>query len=142
MAPVLEAQELRDFLRDKVEQNKLIEGEETSDALIQTAIDDAIDDYNINPPASSFTNEDFPSKSLLKIGATLWVLRSAGLGMSRNHLTYQDGGMSVEISEKTMLYQSWIQHFEVKWERLMKASKTEANLRAGWGGVGSSYGSM
>lgn len=139
MAPVLEIQELRNFLRDKAELNSLIGKEESDDTVLVDAISDAIDDYNTTPPLTKFNDESFPSKSLLKIGATLWVLRSAGMEMSRNHLTYQDGGISVEVNEKTQLYQSWIQSFERLWEQRKRAVKVEQNLRAGWGGVSSSY---
>lgn len=142
MAPVLEIQELRDFLRDKVELNSLIGKEESDDSSLADAIEDAIDDYNTTPPLTIFNDENFPSKSLLKIGATLWILRSAGMEMSRNHLTYQDGGMSVEVKEKTQLYQSWLQNFEDLWERKKRAMKLEVNLQAGWGGVGSPYGGV
>lgn len=131
----LTTDELRDFLRDKPELNKLISGSETTPEGMQRAIDDAIDDYNKSEPRTFETVDTFPSTSLLKIGASLWVLKSVGTLMSRNHLTYNDGGISIEIDEKTSLYQSWISLFERDWEKGVRELKIRRNIAMGWGGV-------
>lgn len=135
MAAVLDATGLRKFLRDKRDLNRLIEGYETEDPELSEAIDDAIDDYNSTPPKSSFTVDNFPSKARLKVGAALWVLKSVGLQMTRNHLTYTDGGVTVEINEKTGLYQSWIDRFERQWQNDKARMKLEQNLNKCWGGA-------
>ena len=132
---VLNTEELRNFIRDKAELNTLIGVQETSDALLSVAIDDALDDWNNTPPIiTRYTINNFPIKSLLKTGATIFVLRSAGIGKSRNHLTYNDGGISIEKDEKTGLYQSWIDRFEQLWEKRKSDYKMQLNLRACWGG--------
>lgn len=136
MMPVLTVNELRDFLRDRPELNTLIGTEETSDLLLSRSIDDAIDDWNTTPPLIDNYNIDiFPYKSLLKIGATIWVLKSVGISQSRNHLTYNDGGLSIEKDEKTPLYQSWLDRLEQIWEKRKAEIKTQKNLNNCWGGV-------
>lgn len=134
--PVLSVNELRDFIRDDKYLNTLIGQKETEDPGLADAIEDAIDDWNNTPPLiDSYTIEDFPSKSLLKTGATIFVLRSAGIGKSRNHLTYSDGGLSIEKDEKTQLYQSWIDRFEPVWEGRKADLKKAKNLSNCWGGI-------
>lgn len=132
---VLTVAELRNFIRDKPELNTLVENE-TDDSGLAAAIEDAVDDYNNTLPlVREYTIDNFPSKSLLKIGATIWVLKSAGMMMSRNHLTYSDGGISIEKDEKTQLYQSWLDRFEPEWERKKVSLKMVINLQNCWGGT-------
>jgi len=126
---------LRDFIRDQPEINTLIREKESEDTSLTAAIEDAIDDWNNTPPLTNVTIDNFPFKSLLKIGATLFVLKSAGIMMSRNHLTYNDGGISIEKDEKTQLYQSWIDRLEPVWERKKASFKLAKNLENGWGGI-------
>ena len=126
---------LRDFIRDQPELNTLIGEKETEDTGLTTAIEDAIDDWNNTPPFTTVTVDNFPYKSLLKIGATVFVLKSAGIMMSRNHLTYNDGGISIEKDEKTQLYQSWLDRFEPEWERKKAGFKLAKNLENCWGGI-------
>lgn len=133
---VLTTTELRDFIRDKADLNTLIGELETGDTALAAAIDDAIDDWNNTPPLiARHTIDTFPSKSLLKIGGTVQVLKSVGMQMSRNHLTYSDGGISIEKDEKTQLYQSWLDRFTQEWEKKKADLKTVKNLAACWGGM-------
>lgn len=134
--PVLSVDELREFIRDDENLNTLIGQKETENPGLVKAIEDAIDDWNSTPPLiDNYTVDSFPSKSMLKIGATLFVLKSAGIGKSRNHLTYSDGGLSIEKDEKTQLYQSWIDRFEPMWEKRKADYKIQKNLRSCWGGA-------
>lgn len=134
--PVLSVSELREFIRDDESLNTLIGQKETEDSGLTEAIEGAIDDWNNTPPLiDGYTVDSFPSKSALKIGATIFLLRSAGIGKSRNHLTYSDGGLSIEKDEKTQLYQSWIDRFEQVWEKRKADYKMQKNLRNCWGGA-------
>lgn len=132
---VLTVEKLREFIRDQPELNTLIGKEETSDTGLITAIEDALDDWNNTPPFTTVTTDNFPFSSLLKIGAVIFVLKSIGILMSRNHLTYSDGGMSIEKDEKTQLYQSWLDRFEPEWERKKASFKLAKNLEKCWGGI-------
>lgn len=133
---VLTVEDLRTFIRDRPELNTLIGKEETNDAGLSGAISDALDDWNNTPPFTiNYTVDNFPFKSLLKIGAVIFVLKSVGILMSRNHLTYNDGGISIEKDEKTQLYQSWLDRFEPEWERKKTSFKLAKNLQNCWGGI-------
>jgi hypothetical protein len=126
---------IRAFLRDYPALNRLIEGNEHSDRLIAWAVIDAIDDFNTTPPLiTGFGLTNFPSKHLLRHGAVITLLESLGLLMTRNHLTFSDGGIQVGVSDKTPLIQSWIQLFASKYEQKKKDLKIALNIEGGWGG--------
>jgi hypothetical protein len=54
--------------------------------------------------------------------------------MTRNHITFSDGGVQVGISDKTPLIQSWIQLFTNKYETKKDRLKVALNIEGGWGG--------
>jgi hypothetical protein len=132
---------VRAYLRDYAELNRLIAGQEHSDRMIAWAILDAIDDWNSTPPLiPAVSLQNFPSKSLLLRGTVISLLESIGLLMSRNHLTFSDGGIQVGVSDKTPLIQSWIQLFGNRYEEKKQKLKIALNIEGGWGeGVHSEY---
>lgn len=126
---------VRAFMRDYAELNRLIKGEEHSDRLIAWAVIDALDDFNTSPPMTGYRLSNFPSKSILLRGAVISLLESVGLLMTRNHLTFSDGGVSTGgLSDKTPLIQSWIQLFTNKYEDKKTKLKIALNIEGGWGG--------
>ena len=135
---------LRHFLNDTPQHNRLIRKEESNDEKLDLAIYMAIDDYNITtPPLGNSSIENFPSLWLLLYGATIQVLRSAGLLQSRNELMYQSGNISVRIFDKTQLYQSWLNQFMQDYERKKKDFKIALNIDAALaGGVRSEYSTL
>jgi len=131
---------VRAFMRDYPELNRLIQGEEHSNRLIAWAIADAIDDFNTTPPMTSLGLTNFPSKHLLLRGTVINLLQSVGLLMTRNQLTFSDGGIQVGVSDKTPLIQSWIQMFTNSYEEKKNRLKIAMNIESGWGnGLHSEY---
>lgn len=135
---------LRLFLNDTPELNRLIRRQESTDDKLDLALVLAIDDYCITPPLlGQLSIENFPSPWLLLYGATIQVLRSAGLLQSRNELMYQAGNVSVRIFDKTGLYQSWIATFMQDYERKKQAFKIAQNIAGALGdGVRSEYSNL
>ena len=134
---------LRLFLNDTPELNRLIRKQESTDPKLDLAIDLAIDNFNITPPLlADHTVANFPSIYLLIYGATIQVLRSAGLLQSRNELAYSSGGVSVRIFDKTQNYQTWINQFVAEYERLKANYKIALNISNSMNGAGvsSEYG--
>lgn len=125
---------VRLFMRDYPALNRLIAGEEHSDRMIAWAIVDALDDFNATPPMTNFGLTNFPSSSILLRGTVINLLQSVGLLMTRNHLTFSDGGLQVGVSDKTPLIQSWIQMFSNTYEEKKKQLKIAMNIEGGWGG--------
>lgn len=125
---------VRAYMRDYAALNRLIQGEEHSDRLIAWAVVDCLDDFNTTPPLTSYQLTNFPSVSLLLRGTVISLLESVGLLMTRNHLTFSDGGIQVGVSDKTPLIQSWIQLFTNKYEEKKQKLKIALNIENGWGG--------
>ena len=131
----------RDYMRDHAELNRLSRGEETSDRMIVFALMFTVDRYNIIPPHFQTVGiEDFPSSYMLLTGAVSHILKSAGILMSRNQLDYSAAGVSVAVSNKTPLYQSWAQLFDQEWHQMVKQFKVARNIEFGYGhAVSSEY---
>lgn len=132
---------LRMFLNDTPELNRLIRRQESDDPKLDLALALAVDDFNITSPLiSTYKVETFPSLYMLIYGATIQVLRSAGILQSRNELAYSSGGVSVRIFDKTQNYQSWIAQFVAEYERKKQNYKISLNVAAAMaGGVSSEY---
>lgn len=126
--------QVRAFLRDYAELNRLIKGEESSNRQIVWAVLDALDDFNSTPPFTSFLLSDFPSRSLLIRATTISLLESIGLLQTRNHINFTDGGLSVGINDKTPFIQSWLQIFKNSYEDKKLKIKVAYNIESAWGG--------
>lgn len=134
------ANQVRAFMRDYAELNRLITGVESSNRQIVWAIFDALDDFNTSPPFTGFTLMNFPSKHLLVRGTVISLLESVGLLQTRNHLSFSDGGLQVGVSDKTPFIQSWIQLFRNSYEEKKMRLKVAYNIESAWGGgVNSEY---
>lgn len=132
--------QVRLFLRDSPELNRLIKGFESSNRQIIWAIADTIDEFNTTPPFTRFGVRDFPSKHVLLRGVVATLLESVGVLQTRNHLSFSDGGLQVGISDKTPFIQSWVQLFRGQYEEKKNRLKVAYNIEQGWGGgVSSEY---
>lgn len=127
-------QQIRTFLRDYPETNRLIAGVESSNRQIVWALSDAMDDFNSSPPFTGFNLSNFPSKSLLVRGTVISLLESIGLLQTRNHLSFSDGGIQVGINDKTQFIQSWLQLFRNSYEEKKMRLKIAYNIESAWGG--------
>ena len=73
-------------------------------------------------------------------GATIQILKSAGLQQARNELNYNTGGSSFVRSNKTQYYQSWMVNFSNEYEGKKRNMKIQQNIEKSWGGgVASEY---
>jgi hypothetical protein len=133
-------QQVRTFLRDYPETNRLVDGVESSNRQIVWALSDTLDDYNWTPPFSSYTLNSFPSKSLLIRGTVISLLESIGLLQTRNQLAFNDGGIQVGLNDKTPFIQAWLQLFRNSYEEKKMRLKIAQNIESAWdGGVFSEY---
>lgn len=126
--------QVRMYLRDFPELNRLIRGEESSNRQIIWAIMDTVDDFNTTPPFTKFTLLNFPSKSLFIRGVACSLLESVGLLQTRNHLNFSDGGIQVGISDKTPFIQSWLSVLRNSYEEKKMRIKVAYNIETAWGG--------
>lgn len=134
--------EVRAFMRDFDELNRLISGEESSDRMVQFAITLALDEWNTTPPLTGHSLSNFPSRGLLLYLTVIHLLTSVGILKSRNSFAYSDGGFTVQTEEHDTRYQRWIQLFRTAGPVAnMQKLKISLNIVGGWdSGVGSEYG--
>ena len=125
-------QQVRFFMRDFSMLNLLIKGEESSDRMIAWATMDFLSNFNGTPPFSSFTLDDMIQGYNLSYfairGTTISLLQSVMLLYARNHLPFSDGGLSVNINDKTPLIQSMLQLFQSAYEQEKRQIKTAINV--------------
>lgn len=136
--------EVRSFVRDFPQLNRLISGEESSDRMIRYCAVLAVDEWNVTPPLSGHSVTNFPSRSVLLHLTIIHLLASVGILKSRNSFAYSDGGFTVQTEEHDTRYMKWIQFFRSMGPasyRAVKDLKIALNIQGGWGaGVGSEYG--
>lgn len=137
---------VRLYLRDHSALNRLIKGQETNDRMIAWCVLDAISDFNGTPPqigTYTFTGMmQLNLQSLLRKGTVVRILESVGLLQTRNHLPFNDGGLSVAVSDKAPLLQAWIDRLKMEWQSSMKETKIALNIESlldGGAGVASEY---
>lgn len=133
--------EVRDFIRDFPELNRLVSGEETSDRMIEYCACMAIDEWNTTPPLSNNGISDFPSRFILMNLTICHILTSVGILKSRNRFQYSDGGFSVETEGQDDRYVRWIQLIRSQVNPLIRNYKVAKNISEGYGAsLGSEYG--
>lgn len=133
--------EVRGYLRDFSELNRLISGEESSNRMIEYCVNLAIDEFNTSPPLTRYSISAFPSRTILLYLTICHLLTSVGILKSRNRFQYSDGGWSSDTEQQDSLYQNWIQLMRSQVKPQAQALKIALNIEGGWGaGVGSEYG--
>lgn len=125
---------VRLFMRDYPELNRLVDGEESSDRMIAFAIMDAISDFNSTPPhIGYYTFEDFVNRNWLHplmLKTVVCLLESVAILQTRNHLQFNDGGISVSVSDKAPMLQQWAQLFNSRWENFKRSVKIADNINS------------
>ena len=135
------ASEVRSYVRDFPELNRLITGEETSNRMIKYCIWLALDEWNVTPPLSGNSISDFPSRLILLQLVLVHLLTSVGILKSRNRMNYNDGGFTVEPESQDDRYFRWIQLIRSQVEPKISRLKLALNIAGGWdAGVSSEYG--
>ena len=116
--------EIKHFLQDDADLNRLLERQEIDDLRIREAIDRVIEDYNLETPFTSYTITDFPGKKYLVFDSAVEVLIMAGIFYSRNSLIYSAAGTSVsDMEDKDARYQNWIRIIMAEVIRMRKLLK-------------------
>jgi hypothetical protein len=137
MAELLTCMEVREYISDYPDANLLLDKEEFSDTFIQLCKSLAISEFNTVPPKSATSEASFPSKSILLWG-TLWQMYAGRSAMmARNHLNYQDGGLTIPVEEKFELYSNLAAGFKAQFVESTAKLKAYINMESGWGSVSS-----
>lgn len=134
---------IREDIADDRILNKLIyKMEEFPEKAMSRALTKALDRYNgMTPPIPHVTIETFPFESLLIDMAILVLIEKAVFLRTRNNLTFSVDGITVDD-------QNWEEYLTLKKEwaatvrKDAKDNKKALNLKRGFGGVSSNYGSL
>ena len=133
---------LRRYTQDSEILNRLIRKEECDDLDRELAIQLSIDAYNTTTPISAMTIETFPSLKFLLEGAAIQLLTMKGILHSRNRLNYSSGGLSIQVHDKAMEYQSWIANLYNQLVTSILNYKKQLNLESCYGSLPSEYSSL
>jgi len=132
------------FMKDQPILNRLLMRAEFTKTEIDLAVNLTIDDYNTTPPLlTAVTILNFPSLMFMVHGCAIQLLIMGGILQSRNELNYSSGGISVKTSDKTQLYQSWLNLLARGYENKKKEFKISVNIEGAYGsGVMSQYATL
>lgn len=134
---VLTTDEIRTYIFDTADQNLLLDAEEFSDPFLSLCMDLAIDSYNVMPPVSIMTSDNFPSKSLLLLGSCWHAFNGKAASYARNSLTYSDGGLQIPVEERYDIYLGLANNYRALFESQARALKNFQNIENGWSYVSS-----
>lgn len=132
-------QDIRIFLRDRLERNDLLERLEFTDQEVERAMQMATDDYNLITPISGITVSGFPNRTLLILGSAAYLLWSEAFAQVRNQLTYNDGGVHVGVDDKGSLYQQMGSFLIQQFRDAAINVKIQINAESAFGGQHSPY---
>lgn len=131
-------QSLRNFIRDKKELNRLLQGQfESTDEECRQAIIEAVMDWSMSPPMiGAVTLGTHPNKFLLIRKAAINLITGAGIYHTREHLPSSDGGTSSDDHVfQASTYPTWLQTMVDEYEKKKSDLKTAMNIMAAMGNL-------
>lgn len=137
---MLTVDDIRIYLRDRPEYNRLLEKEEFSADQVRLAMNLATADFNEIPPMTNYTPEDMPFSGVLLDGTLYHLLRGGGLARFRNKLDYATNGVQINDEAPAQPYLEMANALQQRFLTNSKQLKIALNLQFGWGHVGSEYG--
>lgn len=139
--PILTGEEVRLFLQDRSELNPLTLGIRFTPEMIEQAMINAVDYYNMmNPPTGVMHSlEDFPYRTLLLLGAAAYLLRSGAINEAANSLSYSADGIQVNDKDKAQIFMSLAQSLQQEFKELGQQVKMNQNISQIYGVKHSEY---
>lgn len=135
--------DVRHFMMDYPEVNVLHDNVEVfSDDDIKKALDWSVENFNSEPPLHIRITSinDIPSSQLILMGATKWLLQSFIIGQQRNHLNYNDGGISIVDKDQHQHISQFLAAYNQEYKDLLARTKQYININEGYGDVLSQWG--
>ena len=139
--PILTAEEVRLFLQDRVELNPLLLGIRFTPEMIEQAMLNTVDYYNLmNPPLGiMYSIENFPYRSLLLLGTAAYLLRSGAINEAANQLSYSADGIQVNDKDKSQIFMSLSENLQKDFKELGQQIKMNQNIAQIYGVKHSEY---
>ena len=129
---------VRFFMRDFSELNRLTKGMDHSDRHIAWAVLDTISDWAATPP---FVGQDLDFllgrrfQSIFIRGVAISLLESLSFLHMRNFVSYSDGGVNIQIENPQML-QAALQMMKNEYEQKKQKALIAANIENALEGAG------
>lgn len=136
---MLQPNDVRLFLRDRPEWNRLLDKEEFTQEMVDQAMKLTVMLYNEMSPMTQFSVENFPYKHLLLIGTCWHLLLGGGIGRDRNRLRHSSGGVAIDDEAHAEVELQLAQSLGAEFKQAAQMIKIEQNIRAGWSHVSSEY---
>ena len=133
-------EDIRVFLRDKLERNNLLERFEFTDKEIEGSMSMALDWFNLAPPFT--TSGVIPNRALFIIGVSAFLLIGETAAQMRNQLNYSDGGIHVGVDDKASLYMQLGQSLKLEFQQAAETYKAQVNAESAFGGQISPYSGL
>lgn len=134
---------LRAFIKDQALKNRLLNfAQENTDDELDLYLNMSLGFLNTIPPIlGTYTFATFPIPLLLIHQATIECLISNGIFNSRNDLTYNNGGITVRITDgdKYLKHLQWLTRSADQMINSYVKIKVALNIDGGFGGVHSPY---
>lgn len=139
--PILTSEEVRLFLQDRQELNPLLLGVRFSPEMIEQAMLNTVDYYNLmNPPLHQmYSIENFPYRSLLLLGTAAYLLRSGAINEAANQLSYSADGIQINDKDKAQIFMSLAQNLQQEFKELGQQIKMNQNISQIYGVKHSEY---
>ena len=139
--PILTSEEVRLFMQDRTELNPLTLGIRFTPEMIEQAMINAVDYYNLmNPPTGvMYTIESFPYRALLLLGSAAYLLRSGAINEAANQLTYAADGIQVNDKDKAQIFMSLSENLQKDFKELGQQIKMNQNIAQIYGVKHSEY---
>lgn len=139
---VVSKDQVRMFMRDKAENNILLDDVQFTDTELNAALEMTVSAFNTVTPQTNFTPQSFPThlRYLLLVGTVRYLLMSESFMQVRNQATVQDGDIApIGISDKASLYAQLAKQLKDEWDELTRGVKTQNNLESAYNTLGSGY---
>jgi len=128
-------QDIRTHMRDVEQRNDLLERVEFTDKEIEKALQFAVDRFQMIPP---FVQTSIP-RALVILGTMAQLLTAEAIAQARNHLNYQDAGISVSTDDKWSAYLQLGEQLRAQFESAAEQVKVSQNAEEAFGGSHSPY---
>lgn len=109
--------------------NKLLESLEVGTGDIASGVERALQQWNNRAPRTSFyTGSTFPYPELLRCGTIYFILQSLWTQLERNRMSYQSGGVTVDLERRADTFLNLMQQYQAYWIGGMGRVKNEEDL--------------
>ena len=139
----LTAANIREYVKDKVDLNILLDNtEQSSDPLITTAMELTVAMFNAVQPITVHALGTFPNDYLLLIGTLYHLCNSEAERQLRNQVNYSAQGLNAGIDDKSQMYQQLASMYLQQFMQMSQSLKQAANVADAWGVAPSPYSAL